>query len=55
MKDNEYQCAVCGGIFEFGRSDEEAVSEMKENFPGLEKEDCGIVCDDCYKEMGSDG
>ena len=51
MKDNEYKCYVCEGIFEFGISDEEATEELNENFPDIEKEDCGIVCDNCYKKM----
>ena len=34
MKDNEYQCAVCGGIFEKGWSEEEARAEEAEVFGG---------------------
>lgn len=50
MKDNEFQCAVCGGIFEKAWSEEEAEAELKNDFPGFVKEECDTVCDDCYKE-----
>lgn|GEM_PF-5285286 len=29
---SEYKCAVCGGVFEKGQTEEEATQEMKENF-----------------------
>ncbi|MCP4612126.1 MAG: hypothetical protein GY845_25810 [Planctomycetes bacterium] len=48
MNENEYKCAVCGGVYEFGRSDEEAKEELNNNFPGSPVADCAIVCDDCY-------
>ena len=32
MTDNEYQCASCGGIFEKGRSDEEAAAASEAKF-----------------------
>jgi len=52
MKENEYKCASCGGIFEFCRPDEDAVAELKENFgEGIDKTDCDIICDDCYNEI----
>ena len=49
---NTYKCAVCGEVHEKSWSDEEAAAELAENFPGFEPDDCGIVCDDCYKKMG---
>lgn len=52
MNSNEYECAVCHGVFETGWSDEEATAELGETFPGIGKQDCAIVCDDCYKAMG---
>lgn len=51
MKSNEYQCVYCHGIFEKGWSDEEAKAELDETFPGITVEECGLVCDDCWKEM----
>ena len=52
MKANEYKCAICGGIFEKGWTDEEAIKEMKDNFgKEMTVDDCGLVCDDCYNEM----
>ncbi len=53
MKDNEYKCAMCGGVFEKGLTDEEAMKECVENF-GEEMasaEDNDVVCDSCYKNI----
>jgi DNA-directed RNA polymerase subunit RPC12/RpoP len=45
----QYQCAQCGGIFDFGWTDEEAKAEMAANGWGeMPPEDMAIVCDDCY-------
>lgn len=48
---NTYTCEACGGTFDKGWSDEEAEAELKTTF-GVDKQDCGLVCDDCYKAMG---
>lgn len=48
---NTYTCAVCGETFDKGWSDEEAEAELKENFPGHAKEECAIICDDCFQGM----
>ena len=49
---NQYICALCKRTFDKGWSDEEAKTELNENFPGFETDDCDLVCDDCYKKMG---
>ena len=46
-----YRCSVCKKVYEFG-NDEEALDELATNFPGTSVDECGIVCDDCYKKMG---
>jgi Fe2+ or Zn2+ uptake regulation protein len=46
-----YKCAHCGGIFEKGRTDEEAMAEQKEDLPGVPLSECDLVCDDCYKQF----
>lgn len=51
---NEFTCSVCGNTYEKGRSDEEAVEELSTHFPGFEVEDCDVVCDNCFKQMGLD-
>ncbi len=52
--ESQYRCAACGLIFDLqcdeGWNDEKAEAELKENFRGVEKEDCDIVCDDCYNK-----
>lgn len=50
MKPNEYQCAICKGIFEKGLTDEEAKEQLLEEFGNYDSEDCDLVCDDCYNE-----
>lgn len=53
MKDKEYTCAVCGETFVGTQSEEDAEAEMKGIFGNnFKKEDCGVVCDDCWKKMG---
>jgi len=50
--DDEYQCAICKGIFSRTKSVADATVEMKENFgDDFESEDCDEVCDDCYQEF----
>lgn len=47
---HEYTCAECGGVFEYGWTDEEAEQESINNWgvsghtPGM-----AVVCDDCYQ------
>jgi hypothetical protein len=48
---NTYTCALCGGTFEKGLTDEEALAEKDALFPGVPLEDCDIVCDDCFHMM----
>jgi len=52
MKNTEYKCAKCGGIFEKGWSDADALEECVNRF-GKEiiNEELCIVCDDCYKQI----
>lgn len=51
LKPNEYQCAVCHGVFERALSDEEALAELQSNFGGFPKDECALVCDDCYNKI----
>lgn len=49
---DKYTCAACKEEFDTGWIDEEATTELAQTFPGVAKEDCSLVCDDCYKKMG---
>lgn len=51
---NEYQCAACHSVFVKGCTDEEALAELGELFPGFAPADCALICDDCFKKMGFD-
>lgn len=44
-----FTCALCGGTFKKGWSEEEAIAEAHENFSAVELEDAAVICDDCYK------
>jgi len=49
---NTYTCAMCKRTFNKGWTESEAEKELANNFPGFETDDCDLVCDDCYKELG---
>lgn len=51
----EFKCALCKGEFESAWTEQEAEQELSEKFPGIEKEDCDPVCDECYKLIESAG
>lgn len=51
LKQNEFRCEMCGGIFGKGWSLEEQAEEFKINF-GIEvREEDAEICDDCYKKI----
>ena len=43
-----FWCAGCRKTFRKGQTDAQATKELEANFPGLSKDDCNMVCDDCY-------
>lgn len=47
----EFTCVMCGGTFKESTKEKDAIAEMRENFGDIKKEDCGIVCNDCYEQM----
>lgn len=52
---DSFTCALCGETYEKERdgwSQEQAVAEKEAYFPQVSMEDCGIVCDDCYTQIG---
>jgi hypothetical protein len=51
MSDDSFRCAICGGVFIKGRTDEEALTEMRGNFGDLPETERGVICDDCYPEF----
>lgn len=51
VKEDEYRCSVCHKVFQKGQTDEEALKEKEDIFPGIDVEDCDLVCDDCFEEM----
>lgn len=48
---NTFTCSKCGGTFEKGWSDEEALAEKNSVFGGHAVEDCKLICDDCYQRF----
>lgn len=51
-----YTCAVCGGVFEFGTSEEDAEAEYQALFPAsaASGEPRDIVCDVCFQQMNAE-
>ena len=55
LQPNEYRCAACGGVFQHGRSDEEARAEAEELFgQSPDTHDMAVVCDDCFNAMDAE-
>jgi hypothetical protein len=53
MKENEFECAVCHGVFEKDWSDEESIAEGIKNFGRDISKDTNVctICDDCYDNL----
>lgn len=51
LKENEYQCGLCGNVYEKGQTDEEADIEGKENFPDTPEQEIELICDYCFTKM----
>jgi hypothetical protein len=45
------KCECCGGDFETNTTDEEAVAEYKERFPGHQVEEAKVICSPCYERF----
>ena len=46
-----FTCAVCGGTFYAGQTEEEARAELERRFPGTDVSHCAVVCDECDKDL----
>ena len=44
-------CAACGREFLKGRTDQEADNERENRFPGISREHCSLVCEQCYMAL----
>jgi hypothetical protein len=55
LNDNEYECCVCTEVFVKGVSDEEAVAEHGQLFPGHDIDNSCLVCDDCFNTFKKGG
>lgn len=52
MKENEYKCDNCAGVFEKSRSDEVAVAESEKTFGvKVTAESHALICNDCYQSI----
>lgn len=52
LKENEYQCGICGNVYEKGQTDEEEKKEAEENFgDDISDFELELICDHCYKQM----
>lgn len=46
-----YTCAMCGGEFNEGQTEEEAVAEYESHFGNMSGVPVSVVCDDCYQKI----
>ena len=46
-----FTCADCGGTFEKGRSDEDALAESAARFGELPIDELAVVCGDCLPKV----
>lgn len=56
MSGKTFKCAQCGGVFDKGRSDEEANAEALDLWGvenATEADGMAVVCDDCFKAFMS--
>jgi len=51
MTSRTFKCALCQEEFESAWTEEEALAELKKTFD-IPKEECDVVCDECYKKLG---
>lgn len=50
----KFTCEMCGGEFDKGRSDEEALGDLAAGpWSDVPEEECAVVCEDCYLKLGS--
>lgn len=49
--EREFKCYMCGGVFTPNWSEEDALAELSEQFPGCDKCDCVQVCDSCWEKV----
>lgn len=55
-KRDEYRCALCGKVYEKGWTDEEeAMQETNTYWPDTTREECDVVCDDCWQKIKPGG
>ena len=47
MSDKEYTCSACGGTFDKGWTDEEALDEKEQMWGDIPLDQCDVICDDC--------
>lgn len=46
-----FRCDRCKRVFPKGWSNEDALAEMRERFPGLEAGDFTVLCDSCNEKL----
>ena len=44
-------CEACDCTFETDISEDEAMKEKEEIFGDTPREECMVICDDCFKEL----
>jgi hypothetical protein len=57
MKDENphstFTCSRCGGAFPNAWSEADAEAELARDYPGFDKSECGVLCDECYDRFNA--
>jgi hypothetical protein len=53
VKPHQFYCVICQKVYKKGWSDEEAMEEKNELYPGIPTTECDYLCDDCFQIMQS--
>ena len=48
---DEFECAVCGGVYAKARSDEEAMVDSRARYGDVAPEQLSVICDPCFEEF----
>lgn len=51
MQVREFTCAMCGGTFDCGWSEEEALAELQAVWGDVPPDHCDQVCDECWEKV----
>lgn len=56
LRQNEFRCSICRGVFEKAWTDDEAASEAVQRWGGAAlAQGASVVCEDCFQNLVKEG